>query len=152
MTVAFDSAKFREVFPEFSDTAKYPDAMLQTYWDLATYFISDVDCPCNILNDGALAYAISCMTAHLLTLAQRSADAAAEGTSPTGGVEISASIGEVSVSMMQPPAANGWQYWLSQTPYGQMLWALLSIKAVGGLSVGGLPERLGFRKVGGVFL
>jgi hypothetical protein len=53
--------------------------------------------------------------------------------------------------MQAPPAANAWQYWLNTSPYGMQLLALLQAKGVGGLYVGGLPERDAFRKVYGVF-
>ena len=152
-----DTDLFRLMFPEFADETKYPDAMIQVYWDIAHTFISPVDCPCQLLNGKALGYAGYLMTAHLMWLATQSSSpsggsggsSSAGGTA--GGIVTSASIGEVSVSMAQPPFKSGWDYWLNQSPYGQQLLALLRIVSVGGTFVGGLPERTGFRKVGGVF-
>ena len=150
----FDIAAFRLMFPEFSDDTKYPDQMLEMYWDLATAFITTNSCPCGSLSGKQRAAALNMMTAHLLALSTQ-ADGTGTGDSGAasgGGYQIGSTIGEISVSRMTPPATDGWQFWLSQSPYGQQLWALVSLLAVGGLSIGGLPERTGFRKIGGVFL
>lgn len=153
MSNGFDPDVFRKQFPEFSDPTKYPDAMLQLYWDTATMFMATEDCPCAILQGPRRVAALNMLTAHLLALAQSRlpVEEGGSGTGGQGGYETSASIGDVSVSNMAPPAKDGWQFFLTQTPYGQQLWALLSLLAVGGVSYGGLPERQGFRKVGGVF-
>lgn len=147
----YDDANFRAQFPEFSDTAKYPEATIQIFWNIAIEFISDSDSPCSILRGNTRRAALNMLTAHLMVLSSQAAQGPAGAGQSQGGYETSATIGDVSVSRMQPPVKNGWQFWLSQTPYGQQLWALLSLKAVGGWSVGGLPERTGFRKIGGVF-
>lgn len=147
----YDDALFRAQFPEFADTTKYPAALLSAYWSMATSFITASGSPCGALGASGLPLALNYMTAHLYVLAQLQAAAAGGPGSSQGGFETSASIGEVSVATMAPPAATMWQWWLAQTAYGQALAALLSVLAVGGTSVGGLPERYGFRKVGGVF-
>lgn len=150
--VVFDPAKFRTLFPEFGDVTKYPDVMLQMYFDMASEFISPADCPCAMLAGSRREWSLYLLTAHLLTLALRAQAEAAAGQAPSaGGIETSASIGDISVGRMAPPATDGWQYWLAQTPYGQQIWALLEMVSVGGTFVGGLPERYGFRKIGGVF-
>ena len=87
------------------------------------------------------------MTAHLLFLNKKIDD----GNNATGAVQ-SATEGSVSVSFTAPPSRDGWEYWLSSTPYGVQLWALLSGLMVGGAYIGGLPERKAVRKVGGVFM
>lgn len=150
MSFQYDDAAFRAMFPEFADSTKYPAPMISLYWDLATTFISVSGCPCNMLSGKQLTAALNYMTAHLLTLALRQANE----TNPedgTGGIELSASIDKVSVTMMAPPADNMWRFWLAQTPYGQALLALLAMVSVGGFSVGGLPERTAYRKVFGTF-
>lgn len=146
----YDDASFRAMFPEFSDTIKYPAVMIEQYFDLATIFISSDGSPCTGLSGKTLRAALNYMTAHLMVLSLQQS-AAGSATSNQGGFETSASIGEISVSKLAPPAKDAWQYWLYQTPYGQALMALLGALAAGGLSVGGLPEREAFRKVGGVF-
>jgi hypothetical protein len=153
----FDPAKFREMFPEFKDTQKYPDAMLEMYWDLATAFIGTQGCPCGSISGKQRTAILNLMTAHLLALSSQadgdtSGQAGGASIPAAGGYETSSHIGEISVARMTPPAADGWQFWLAQTPYGQQIWALVSLLAVGGLAIGGLPERTGFRKIGGVFL
>lgn len=146
----YDDTSFRTMFPEFSDQTKYPAATIELYFDLAKVFISDDGSPCSGLVGKTLRAALNYMTAHLMVLSQQQA-AGASGTSNQGGFETSATIGEISITKLAPPAKDAWDYWLYQTPYGQALMALLSALAVGGVSVGGLPEREAFRKVGGVF-
>jgi Protein of unknown function (DUF4054) len=152
VVVEYNDENFRLMFPAFADETTWPEALLQTYWDLGGEFISTTDSPCHGLNGASLQYARDLMCAHIATLmAVPPEDASGAGGATGGGVVSSASIGAVSVSMMQPPAKGMWDFWFAQTPYGQQLLALLAIKGVGGLYIGGLPERLGFRKVGGVF-
>jgi hypothetical protein len=150
---AYDDALFRAQFPEFADTTKYPVLMIDAYWDMATMFISAADCPFNTLSGKRLATALNMLTAHLIVLGIAAKGKAGKTPgSKQGGFTTSATIGEVSVTKLAPPAATAWEWWLSQTPYGSMLWALLDMLSVGGFSVGGLPERDAFRKVGGIFL
>lgn len=154
-TFTYDDAKFRALFPEFSDTTKYPASQIEVYWDLASSFVDETDFPGRILTGAALENAVYLLTAHLYTLALQAQAAVAQGQAPgsnQGGFETSATIDKISVTMLAPPAKDMWEWWLAQTPYGQQLLALLQLLAVGGMSVGGLPERLAFRKVGGIFL
>lgn len=149
----YDDALFRKQFPAFADTTKYPPEQISMYWTMATMFISDADSPCRTLSGAKLETALNMLTAHLLVLAaSQTGKTGGAGSGSMGGFTTSATIGEVSVAKLAPPAANAWEWWLSGTPYGQMLWALLNMLSVGGYVVGGLPERTGFRKVGGVFL
>ena len=153
---AYDDALFRSQFPEFSDQTKYPPALVSMYWSMAVDFISVSDSPCNALNGNSLALALNQLTAHLLVIGIQAQVASAGGAagiaSNQGGFDLSATIGEISVAKLAPPAKDAWGYWLSQTPYGQALWALLELKAVGGFALPGLPESAGFRRIGGVFL
>lgn len=151
--MAYDDVLFRVQFPEFTDPTKYPAPMLTMYWSMASRFLAVDGSPCAMLSGDDAALALNMMTGHILALWKMNADSAAGGNpgSEQGGFETSASIGEISVSKLAPPVKGAWDWWLAQTPYGQMLWAFLSVMSVGGLSVGGLPEREGFRKVGGVF-
>jgi len=145
----YDDALFSTQFPEFTDTTAYPAILIGGYFAMAQLFITTEGCPFDALQGAQLALALNQMTAHLLVLGKQAATAAPE--SNQGGFETSASIGEISVQKLAPPVKDGWDYWLYSTPYGQMLLALLSVMAVGGLSVGGLSERTSFRKAGGVF-
>jgi hypothetical protein len=150
MAATWDYDKFVAKFPAFSDKDAWPPAYLESCWDLAAEFISTQECPCRNLRGDSLQTALDLMTAHLATLLGP-ANATSEDAAG-GGLVTNASIGAVSVGMMQPPVSSMWGYWLAQSPYGQALLALLQIKGVGGFYVGGLPERSAFRKVGGVFL
>lgn len=151
--MTFDVAIFRQQFPEFSDTTKWPDASITMANFMAQQFIDPVDSPCRSLTGDALALALNYMTAHVLSLsllAQQSM-AGPGGVPSQGGFEASASIDKISVSKVPPPAKDAWGYWLGQTTYGQSVWALLSVKGVGGLSVGGVAEGDAFRRAYGVF-
>ena len=135
---------FRAMFPAFADTAAFTSQMLAMWWDAAALHLKDGW----MLSGDAYEHARNLMTAHLVQLA----DKAAKQAQSVGGAVQSASEGSVSVSFATPPTKSGWQFWLSGTPYGVQLWALLSSASAGGMFVGGLPEREGFRKVGGVFV
>ena len=141
--VTFDVDQFRGEFPAFADTTKYPDPILQGYFDAACCYIGPADY--GYLRGDCRRQALYLLTAHLTQLGY----AAAAGQNP--GPVTSATVGEVSVATMQPPAKSQWQYWLASTPYGARLWALLNVKRAGGFAVGGLPEKSGFRKIGGTF-
>jgi hypothetical protein len=149
----YNDALFREMFPEFKDKTEYPESLIEAYYDMATLFIMGGSCPWSALSGKRLAAALNMLTAHLLVLGrQRDPDSGGESaTGMQGGFITSATVGEVSVAALAPPAKDGWEWWLAGTPYGQELWALLKLLAVGGFALGGLPEREGFRKVGGVF-
>jgi hypothetical protein len=147
----YNDATFRAMFPEFVNAATYPAATIQIFWGLAQNFIVIPSCPAGaFLNGNNAAAALNYMTAHLYALSLAQTSSGQTPGSVQGGYEVSATIDKISVQTMAPPADNMWKWWLSQTPYGQALAALLSVLSVGGTSVGGLPERQAFRKVGGV--
>lgn len=141
--LTFNVTNFRLQFPAYSNVSQYPDITLQGYWDMAIQYISDVNW--GSLKDAGRQLAINYMTAHLAYIA---------GLIATGNTSVlvsSATVDKVTVSMTPPPLKNQWQWWLSTSPYGQQLLALLAARSVGGFYVGGLPESIAFRKVGGIF-
>ena len=142
--ITFDVDLFREQFPAFADPLIYPDVMLQMYWDMAICYISDEDY--GWLKGACRLLALNLMTAHLIA----SANLIIAGQ--TSQLIAGATIDKISVSLTPPPLRNQWQWWLSTTPYGLQLWALLQANIVGGFYVGGLPELAGFRRVGGGFI
>jgi len=142
-TIIFDITKFRTLFPEFADTTLFPGDLLQMYYDMGTCYVSDEDYGC--LSGSCRVLALNFMTAHILKIGT----GVTEGDDP--GIVTSATVDKVSVSIQPPPQKDQYQWWLNQTPYGQQLLALLKAKSVGGLYVGGRPERAAFRKVGGYF-
>ncbi len=141
--VLFNVTAFRAAFPEFANTTLYPTPLLQGYWDSATCIISDTDY--GYLNLKARTRALNLLTAHLAKLGTMIA------AGETVGLVNSATIDKVSVSLTPPPNKNQWQWWLSLTPYGAELLALLQAQSIGGMYIGGFPERSAFRKAYGVF-
>lgn len=149
-SVIFNPAKFRAEFPAFADPVAWPDDMLQTQFSAACCYISPKGG--KRLFGECLTRALFLMTAHLLCLlAGRGADGENTGGAATALVS-GATVDKVSVTLTPPPLKSQWAWWLSLSPYGAALLALLGGKAAGGLYVGGSPpERAGFRKAGGVF-
>lgn len=146
--ITFNETDFRIQFPAFADTTKYPSTMLLIWWNEVGCWIQDGGAGA-VLQGDCTVVAMNLMLAHFLTLA----DAAKKGkTGGQSGFKVSAGIDKVSVSYLAPPATTQFEWWLNNTPYGAQLAAFLEMKAVGGTSLGGLPERNAFRKVGGVFL
>lgn len=141
--LTFDVAAFRLGYPAFSNATTFPTLQLQEYWDQGTGYISDLNY--GRLRDASRQQALNLMTAHLAALQT----IIASGQTP--GQVTSATIDKVSVSMEPPPSKNAWQHWLNLTPYGQQLLALLTMRSTGGFTIGGNPERSGFRRVGGGF-
>lgn len=138
-------ASFRTAFPAFSNITTFPDVMVNAYYANACEYMDSND-NWDGLNGSTLDFALQLVTCHLLQI----------GYNISNGLTINQPItnatqGRVKVAFVPPPAKTAWEYWLSSTPYGQQVWALLSVQAMGGWSVGGLPETNAFRKVGGLF-
>ena len=146
MSITFDPVAFRVQFPQFADSTTYPNATLQAQFDIGTFYVSSDTY--GDMTQATRAYALNCMTAHLLALA---AIIAANGYQGQPGIVTGSRVGDVQVTLQPPPERGQWRWWLNTTPYGAQLIALLDAQAVGGFFVGGLPERAAFRKVGGIF-
>ncbi|EAW8084744.1 DUF4054 domain-containing protein [Salmonella enterica subsp. enterica] len=147
--ITFDAALFRKQIPVYADPEKYPDATIESWWEQAACYISTEDY--GWLNGNSRALAINLMTAHLMTLSTAASSGAGQ-TAGAGGIVTGATIDKVSVTLAAPPSATDeWEYWLSLTPFGQRLLALLRSKSVGGFYVGLYPELSAFRKAGGRF-
>ena len=143
---ALDYAKFRELFPQFANEALYPDTLLASWWIMANCAMQE---PCVCLEDECGDLMLYLMTAHIGAL--MSGIAAGGSGGGKAGVLTSATIDKVTVSYTLPPFSSGWQFWMSSTPYGMQLWAMLSAAAAGGFHVNGRPEARAFRKVYGRF-
>lgn len=140
--MTLDISVFRGMYPVYADETAYPDALLQTYYEMGKCYISDNDCT---LKEVCREQALMLMLAHLLyikTLADQGNKAV---------VVTSATEGKVSVGIAQPPTPDNFSYWLNTTPYGPQILAMLEIASTGGWHVGGSSERQGFRKAGGGF-
>lgn len=130
-------AIFRARIPAFADTTKYPDAVVENILETATCYITAKNR--GPLRDIYRVQAICLMAAHLLTLRDRMAQG---GNTGTVGAVASSSVGNVSVSMVQPPNQTQYEYWMNLTGYGAELLRLLAIFANGGIYWGGSYETV----------
>lgn len=140
--ITFDVLAFRAMYAAFANQGCFPDVMLAMYWDQATAYVSNKNY--GWMRGVKRELAINLMTAHLVALSQLIAN----GENP--GVVTGATIDKVSATLAPPPLKNQWQYWLSTTPYGAQLLALLQVSSVGGWYTGGSPTRAGFNGAGGI--
>ena len=140
--ITFDIAVFRANFKEYADATLYPDVTLQTYFEIATNYIENSSF--NYLSP-VLPHALNLMTAHQL----RINDALMSGDN--GLLVTSSHIGDVDITLTPPETKNSFEYWLSTTPYGIQLNALLKMYSIGGFYIGGSPERANFRNFNGGF-
>ena len=141
--LTFDYALFIQQFPAYSDPTLYPEATLQNYWNLAINYVSDINW--GVINGATRQYAINLMLAHLVYIA---------GLIAAGQVPYlmqNATIDKITVGLTPPPLKNQWQWWLSTSPYGQQLLALLQVQSVGGFYIGGSAALAGFRPYGSGF-
>lgn len=138
-----DIQVFRTQFPAFKDDNVFSDAFIEEWGKLAEHYLKESWA----LNGELFNHALNLMSAHLISIAVKTT----QNNGASGAIQ-SATEGSVSVSFTAPPSRNGWEFWLSSSPYGVQLWALLNQLGSFGLYVGGLPERKAIRKVGGVFL
>lgn len=144
--ILFDPTEFRTMFPEYSNQTTYPDSVLQMMFDQATCVVSD--CNYGWLAGSCRKLTIYLVAAHLLTIFKKTS----KGWNASTGFKTASTIDDVSVQRLAPPAADQFSWWLNGSPYGQQALAILDAVSVGGLSIGGLPELLGFRRIYGVFL
>ena len=134
--LTFDYTLFTQQCPAYKD-AGLTQALMQSYWNIAINYVS------NVGNFGSLQgdsrqYALNLMVAHLTYLS----GLIAAGQVP--GLMQNATIDKVTVGLTPPPLKNQFQWWLSLTPYGQQLLALLQVNSVGGFYIGGSPVRASF--------
>lgn len=140
-TIVLDIAAFRAMFPAYADATTYPDGTITVWWSAASNFISDEYCPgwSNFMTLKQQTLALSLMTAMWGDLTAQIV--AGDAT----GIITSATIDKISVQVAEPPVKNQWQYWLTSSPYGQQLLALLQLAGVGGKYYpgrrGGIPMR-----------
>ena len=147
MTTAYNDTNFRAQFPAFANATTYPMAVLSSNWSMGTNYVSVNNgvCSWNVTASGQSQLANDLLCAHITYLFTNMANG------QNVGVVTGAAEGSVNVTFMPPPAKGAFQFWLSTSPYGLQLRALLKAVAGVGLYVGGSPERQGYRKIGGVF-
>lgn len=142
-THTFQYALFQDQFPAYSVAP--PESVLSVYFDLATLFVDPNDNWCGGLDGASLDYALNCIVAHYCYI--NALIAQGQNTAIVTG----ATIDKVTVNLLAPPVKSNWQYWLSASPYGKQLLALLESIAALGIWSPGLPEGSAFRRVGGGF-
>jgi len=110
-----DSVQFRKDFPEFADTARFPNQQIDFWGGMGEKLISQT-------RFGTLyTEAVELFTAHNMVLSAQSRTAAATGGMPGGnpGVVASKAVGSVNVSYdtagSMEPNAGHW----NQTTYGR---------------------------------
>ena len=142
MLIPLDIPTFRVNFPLYADETTYPDVLLNAQYEIGKCYIADNNCT---MAETCREYALQAMLAHLLYIRDQ------VNAGNNIGVITQASEGDVSVSLASPVVDDEWHYWFNSSPFGRELLALLGVQAVGGFYAGGNPERLSFRKAGGVF-
>lgn len=144
---SYNDTVFREQFPQFSNPTTFPESQLLMYWTLGNTYVANS-------NYGSLygpnrQYALDLMGAHLAAV---NVIISGDNYNAILYVPTGATIDKVSLTLKPPPTTNGWQWWLSTTPYGQQLLALLQAHSAGGFYVAsGPPERSSIRKAWGTF-
>lgn len=112
--VILDYSEFRSMFPIFSDSTIYPDAMLDIYFSIAEEYISNNECSKTSLKTRKNLLYLT--LAHLLLLLSGNKDGS------TVGRVANATQGSVSVGLSYPISPNS--AWWTQTQYGAMVWEL----------------------------
>lgn len=124
---------------------EYPEFNTEAYQNICPICFRRAKCRIGIKNtcflkDCKRIEIIYLLTAHLSVLSLRAQSG--QGGAQGSGQVASASVGEVSVSYVQIPGLDSWSYWLSSTPYGLELLALLDSLSAMGFYFGGTLERV----------
>ena len=131
---------------------KFPLDKFRALFPIGDRFDDDV---INAVAEMALCYLNKCggcfdqlwqlLVAHMLKLRE------VEESGDMSGIITSATIDKVSVSLAAPPVGSSAEHWYGLTPFGVQFLALNKRCGGGGFYVGSMPERSGFRSVGGRF-
>jgi hypothetical protein len=124
-------AQLRSDFPEFNDTVRYPDSLVQTWLTVAASLVN-ASRWMELTNIG-----IELVTAHHLVLSVRDETAAAVGGAPgtMTGPTASKSVDKVSVSYDTASATiEGAGFW-NMTSYGVRYISMARMFGAGGLQI-----------------
>ncbi|MBV8159131.1 MAG: DUF4054 domain-containing protein [Dyella sp.] len=123
--------QFRQDFPEFNDTTKYPDATVQLWLTVSISLVNPDRW--GVLTDQG----IELVTAHHLALAKRDQDAAAAGGTPgeVKGPTSSKSVDKVSVSYDTGAVTLQDAGFWNQTTYGVRFLTIARAMGAGGLQL-----------------
>lgn len=139
-----DYTQWSELFPGLTAT----EIQVESAWLVATVFVGDVD-NCLVSGDKLQAL-LNYATAHVVYLMYGDGNSS-DGSASSGGIVASATQGSVSVTYATPKSETEWTYYWNQSKYGIQFLAMLKALTAGGLYVGGKPETLAFRDVGGTW-
>lgn len=142
--LTFDYSLFQATCPEFSNPKRYPEVLLQGYWDTAINYMSPV-ANFGCLQGSQRQLGLNFLVAHLVFLS----GLIEQGQVP--GLMQTATIDKISVGLTPPPLPNQFQWWLNQSPRGQQLLGLLQANSVGGFYIGGSSPRAAFGYQGGIY-
>lgn len=120
-------ATFRQDFPEFTDPSRYPDAQI-TFWST----VAEKNLSLDRFGD-MWPLAVELYTAHEITLAAQSVQAAGQGGAPgsQGGVAQSKTVGSVSVTYDTQNTSEKDAGWWNLTVYGKQLYRLIKMYGSG---------------------
>lgn len=144
---AYNGTTFRQQFPQFADTGKYPDGALSFAWSMGANWLSQTQASWGVgaYTPSKLQMAADLMAAivayQLYGPGQQTGSASGQNVSQKGqapGPLSSAAEGSVSASFTIPAMGSSAFVALcySSPPYGRMLLALLKISASIGPYIG----------------
>ncbi len=139
--ITFDYELFQLQIPSY---ASYGEAKTEVFWDIAINYVNDTG-NYGCMQGTSRAYAINLMTAHLIYLQAL----IAAGQVPA--LVQDSQVDKIQISLTPPPVKNQFDWWLSLTPYGQSLLALLQVSSVGGFYIGGSAPLAGFGYCNGFY-
>ena len=131
----FPKDNFLAEFPEFSDETKFTETQIVRCGKAASKYITEWRNGFPLKEPDERLYALFLMTAHILLMRKNAADDIGGGNLPAGGRVRKATVGAVTVETDSPSGAStdDYNYWLSQTVYGQELLAYLANAAPAGI-------------------
>lgn len=137
MTHELDLTAFRARFPAFSNEARYPNDYVRSAWDTAALILGDED-NCRLSGDKK-QHTLNLMTAHLLETSGSIGQVKAGGSQALGAM-TSSTVDKITVQRVAPPVRSAWGYWLTSSPYGVQLFAILRLSVAGGFYATGRNE------------
>ena len=128
MSNPFVIADFRTQFPEFADTTKYPDPLIQFWADFADSRLNEL-----IWGDQRI-YGLKLFTAHQIVLAIVDQEDAEAGSIPGQGTAIvsSESAGGVSIGIDTSASIESEGGHWNETRYGRQYLRMARMLAMGG--------------------
>lgn len=129
--MAFDIAQFRANFPEFNDSAKYPDAMLNFWAGLGEVMLIEERWK------DAYPWGLQLYVAHEAAIAARNARTGAAGGMPgTGiGLQSNKTVGSTSIGYDTASTIEKNAGWWNLTTYGQQLYRLVRLIGAGAIQL-----------------